>query len=134
MQRAVSDALKKSEDPDLLAESDAVEALFDFLRSQGVQDQERTRTKKLLCSRTYAGGPREAAYPFPNQDDPAILELEQDKEIAIRRKESNIKQQAWNRARTERLGTDSKEVRTALREELEPGFYISSAGKKEIRT
>ena len=45
------------------------------------------RTKKLLCSRTYAGGPREAVHPLPNQDDSATLELEQDhreiEEIAI---------------------------------------------------
>ena len=46
MQRAVPDALQKTEDPDPLAESDAVEAMDDFLRSQGVQDQERTRLKK----------------------------------------------------------------------------------------
>ena len=49
-------------------------------------------------------------------------------------KESEIKQQAWNRARTERLGTDPKEVRKALRAELEPSFYISSEGKKGMRT
>ena len=57
MQRAVAGALQKTEEPDPLAESDAVDALDDFLRLR-VQDQERTRTKKLLCSRTHAGGPR----------------------------------------------------------------------------
>ena len=60
MQRAVAGALQKTEVPGPLAERDTIDALDDFLRLQGVQDQERTRTKKLLCSRTYAGGPREA--------------------------------------------------------------------------
>ena len=32
----------------------------------------------------------------------------------MKRKESKIKQQTWNRARTERLGTDPKGIRKAL--------------------
>ena len=73
MQRAVADALQKAE-PDPLAEGDAVDALGNFLLSQGVQDQEKTRTKKLLCSRP-ARCLREAVDPLPNQDDSEVPEL-----------------------------------------------------------
>ena len=53
---------------------------------------------------------------------------------AMKKKVSKEKQQAWNRERTEKLGSDPNEVRATLRAELEPGFYISTAGKKGIRT
>ena len=32
------------------------------------------------------------------------------------------------------LGTDPKEARTKLRSELQPGFYVSTSGKRNIRT
>ena len=87
MQRAVADSLQKTEVSGPLAERDTIDALDDFLRLQGVQDQERTRTKKLLCSRAYARRPSRSGHPLPNQDDSATLELEQDdreiEEIAI---------------------------------------------------
>ena len=63
--------------------------------------------------------------------DAEDMELEA---AAMKKKLSKETQQAWNRERTEKLGSDPKEVRATLRAELEPGFYISTAGKKGIRT
>ena len=46
----------------------------------------------------------------------------------------NSSQQSWNRERTQWLGTDPKEARAKLRAGLQPGFYISNSGKRNIRT
>ena len=74
----------------------------------------------------------------PVDVDPAELEIHgggsEDEATALKKKESKTKQEAWNLLRTERLGTDPREVRAAIRAELGPGFYVSSAGKKQIRT
>ena len=102
---------------------------------------ERNHTLRILCSRTYAKNRLvEHSAPQDTAEDTAELVLEQDEqaceELAKKKKQlAKFKQQqSWNRERTQWLGTDPKEARAKLRAELEPGFYISTCGKRSIRT
>ena len=138
MQSAVANALHKLDDPDPLAEADTVEGLDSCLQEQGVPAAERAQTVKVLCSRNYAENRHAESSASHEPEDAAALVLEQDdradEELAMKKMESKIKQQAWNRERTQWLGTDPKEARAKLRAELEPGFYVSTSGKRNIRT
>ena len=90
---------------------------------------------KLLCSRTYAENRQAESSALQEPEDAAALVLEQDdradEELATKKLESKTKQQAWNRERTQRLGTDPKDVRATLRAELEPGFLYFHCWKDE---
>ena len=138
MQRAVSKALHNSDDPDPLAEADTIQGLDSFLQLQGVPVDERARTARLLCSRNFAEY-CEAEFPALRvSEDDAVLSLIQgdqaDEALTAKKLESKFKQQSWNRERTQWLGTDPKEARSKFRAELQPGFYISTSGKKNFRT
>ena len=56
-----------------------------------------------------------------------------DEALATKEKLAKEKQQVWNRERSELLGSDHKQTRAALRAELEPVYYISYSGKKNIK-
>ena len=137
MQLHVARTFQQYEDTDPLAEADAIDALDEFLKLQGVPEIERLRTKRLLCSRSFVDMERSIS-TVPTEEADLSLEIDvEDTETeaaAMKRKVSKEKQQAWNRERTEKLGLDPKKVRASLRAELKPGFYISTAGKKGIRT
>ena len=98
MQRAVAEALQKADELDPPAESDTIDALDNFLRSQGVPDQEIARTKKLLFSRITMDA-------LAKRLTHCQIRI---KEIAMKRKESKIKQQAWNREQSVWAQTQKK--------------------------
>ena len=138
VQRTVAKALHNLDEPDPLTEADSIEGLDSFLLSQGVSAAERAQTVKVLCSRNYAEN-REAAalVPVGPEDDAEFVLVQDDQpdeELATKKLESKFRQQSWNRERTQWLGTDPKEARTKLRSELQPGFYVSTSGKRNIRT
>ena len=137
MQKAVSSTFG-SADHDPLAEADDLDALGVFLNSSEVSEEEVHRTKTLLASRTFTDVHREAA-----SDDPVVaidqepVELLQDasldESLAMKKKSAKEKQQVWNRSRSELLGSDHKTTRATIRDQLEPGYYISYSGKKAIK-
>ena len=56
-----------------------------------------------------------------------------DESLAMRKKTAKEKQKVWNRSRSELLGSDHKITRVSIRDQLEPGYYISCSGKKAIK-
>ena len=137
MQLQVARTFQQADDLDPLAEADTIDELDEFLTRQGVSEGERARTKKLLCSRSFVDTQRNVNTVPAGELDLSIEVDAEDMELeaaAMKKKLSKEKQQAWNRERTEKLGSDPKEVRATLRAELEPGFHISTAGKKGTRT
>ena len=138
VQRAVAKALHNLDDPDPLAEADTIKGLDSFLQLQGVLAAERAQTVKVLCSRDFAENREaESSARQESEDDAALILVQDDRadeELAMKRLDSKFKQQSWNRERTQWLGTDPKEAWTKVRAELQQGFYISTSGKRNIRT
>ena len=56
-----------------------------------------------------------------------------DEPVAMKKNVAKDRQQSWNRGRSDVVGGDHKQVRIAIRAELEPGYFISSSGKKGIK-
>ena len=136
MQIAVASTFKNS-DPDQLAESDDLDCLADFLRSWDVPETSIRKSLQILGLRSYADLQRsDFAEPVPADCDAAPFELALDtldEDAEDRKKLSKEKQQAGNRGRSERLGTDHKQARSEIRSQLQSGYYISYSGKKSIR-
>ena len=128
----------RSAELDPLDEGDDIDLLGQFLKSRNVQDDEILRTKRLPVSRTFTDGQREDPSETTGTD---VILLAGDllpddtlrKAAALKEKLSREEQQRWNRGRSKVLGDDHKKARIAIRAELEPGYYISSSGKKRIK-
>ena len=120
-----------------LAEADDLDALGVFLNSSEVSEEEVHRTKTLLASWTFTDVHRDAASDDPVDPHEESVELIQDasldESLAMKKKTAKEKQQVWNRSRSELLGSDHKTTRASIREQLEPGYYISYSGKKAIK-
>ena len=137
MQKAVSSTFG-SADYDPLAEANDLDALGAFLNSSEVSEEEVHRTKTLLASRTFTDVHREVASDVlvdaVEQEPVELLQDESlDESLAMRKKTAKEKQQVWNRSRSELLGSDHKITRASIRDQLEPGYYISYSGKKAIK-
>ena len=136
MQIAVASTFKNS-DPDQLAESDDLDCLADFLRSWDVPEESIRKSLQILGLRSYADLQRsDFVEPVPADGDVAPCELALDildEDAEERKKLSKEKQQAGNRGRSERLGSDHKQARLEIRSQLQSGYYISYSGKKSIR-
>ena len=137
MQQTVS-ATFWSAELDPLAEGDDIDLLGPFMKLWNVQDDEILRTKRLLVSRTFTDVQREDPSELPVSDvalsvGDLLPDDMLDEAAAMKKKLSGEKQQTWNRGRSEVLGDDHKKARIAIRSELEPGYSLSSSGKKRIK-
>ena len=109
-----------------------------FLNSSEVSEEEVLRTTTLLVSRTFTDVRRDVASDVlvdaVEQEPVELLQAESlDESLAMRKKTAKEKQQVWNRSRSELLGSDHKITRASIRDQLEPGYYISYSGKKAIK-
>ena len=137
MQQAVSATFQCSEH-DPFAEGDDIDLLGQLLKSWNVQDDEILSTKRLQVSRTFTDVQREDSLEIPGIDVELLADdLPPDdmlnESAAMKKKPSAEKQQSWNRGRSEVLGDEHKKARIAIRAEVEPGYCISSSGKKRIK-
>ena len=91
---------------------------MDFMETQDVLEPQKARTRRLLSSWTFIDVTCTFEASPQEEVDTAELEVHcevaEDEAAALKKKESKTKPQAWNRLRTERLGTDPREVRAAL--------------------
>ena len=109
-----------------------------FLKSSGVSEDEILRTKTLLVSRTFTDVHRDVAADVSvdaTEQEPVELFQDEslDESLAMKKKTAKDKQQVGNRSRSELLGSDHKTTRATIRDQLEPGYYISYSGKKAIK-
>ena len=123
---------------DPLAAADDLDGLGTSLKSREVQDQEILRVKSLLASRTFTDVVRDAppdipTFQFKFTSEEFAPDENLDEELSTKKKASKVKQQVWNRGRSEVLGDYHKQTRILLRAELEPGYYISYSGKRRIK-
>ena len=109
-----------------------------FLKSSEVSEDEILRTTTLLASRTFTDVHRDVTADDPvDANEQVPVELVQDpsldESLAMEKKTAKEKQQVWNRSRSELLGSDHKMTRASIRDQLDPGYYISYSGKKAIK-
>ena len=127
---------------DPLLEADALEDFSAYLRRQGMSDEVVAVYLRKMSARNFAHLPRpmgEAAVEQVGSLSPGEVQQREEDEFLIEREaakkaEGQRKQQAWNRDRTLKLGSNPREARKNLRESFQPGFYIATSSKRRVKT
>ena len=138
MQKAVSSTFG-SADHDPLAETDDLDAM-------GVFSSHRAFPRMISFAEKRSWSPGHLPMSFEmllrmflstQSCKSQLVELFQDESLdeslAMKKKTAKEKQQVSNRSRSELLGSDHKTTRASLRDQLDPGYYISYSGQKAIK-
>ena len=119
---------------DPLGELEAVEDFHQFLLTEGVAEND---PGPLDCLPHDNSSMRSVSYPTGSMQfwktNDGHSERSWNKSLSLQRPTAR-EISKWNRKRKKQLGDHSREVRKAIRAFLEPGLYMSFAGKKEVST
>ena len=134
MQRSVAEALRASQD-DPLGEGETLQQYDEHLQQQGVDEESRRRSLKLLDSSGLE------LPDFPAQiENTTPPEAEEQVDLVLPEEDGDPVNSAPKKRkgnaiiRTETLGSNPREARARIRETLEEGFYVCLSGKRKIRT
>ena len=121
---------------DPLAEDESIRDFDAFMESQSLDAPQRTLCFKSLDSVKLFETPHsQEELTITTPDEPEDGIILGDTEEAFHPVQPTSKQRKGNaEARIATLGENPKEARTALRSQLEPGYYVCLSGKKKIKT
>ena len=120
----------------LFAEDESIRDFDAFMDSQSLDASQRTLCFKPLDSVKLFETPHsQEELTITTPDDPEDGIILEDTEEAFHPVQPTSKRRKGNaEARTATLGENPKEARTALRSQMEPGYYVCLSGKKKTKT
>ena len=133
LQMAVAESFSNLTVEDLLAEAESLEKFLEFMTGIGVPTVSIVSMIDLLSARQFASVQR-----LPRMI-PQSLERFEPEEILVDDtvqpdvpKTKPDKRRKMENTRVQQLGTDHQKVRSEARSNLQPGYYVSISGKKDM--